>query len=218
MSEATILKELSQAIIDCDSEKATEAIKKAIAARIHPLKAIEQGLAKGLKELGDMFGRTEVFLPELIVGADIMKTCMEILEPELRKSRVQSKKIGRYLIGTVHGDIHNIGKDIVATLLTLEGFEVIDLGVDVSTATFVEKVRELQPDILGMSALLTTSILAQGEVIEALNKANLRDKVKIMVGGAPVTEEHAKRIGADAYSTDGFDAVKKAKALIEKHS
>jgi len=216
MSEDAVLEELRQGLLNYDGDKAAAATKKAIDMHIDPMKAIEQGLAKGLTELGDMFGRSEIFLPELIVGADIMKTCLQMLEPELRKSSGRGKRVGKYLIGTVSGDIHNIGKDIVAVLLTVDGFDVIDLGVDVPVKTFVDKVKEVQPEILGMSALLTTSILVQGEVIEALKKLGLRDKVKIMVGGAPVTEEHARRVGADAYSMDGFDAVKKARVLVAK--
>jgi methanogenic corrinoid protein MtbC1 len=160
-----------------------------------------------------MFGRREAFLPELVIAGEAMKAGLAILEPELWAGQARSHW-GTFLIGTVAGDIHDIGKVIVSALLIADGFEVIDLGVDVPTATFVAAVRRYQPVILGLSALLSTTIPMQGEVIKALEQAGLRDEVKVMIGGAAVTPAWADQIGADAYAKDAVEAVKLAKQLL----
>lgn len=214
MSEKEIIEELRDAVINYDLERAAKLAKKAIASRIDLLKAIEEGLAKGIKEVGEKFGNKEIFLPELIMAGETMNNALRMLEPELKNKKEKRRILGRVLIGTVAGDIHDIGKTIVAAMLTANGFEVMDLGVDVPTATFVNKVKEIQPDILALSALLTTTLPEQREVMEALEKAGLRDKVKVMVGGASTSPEWCKEIGADGYGANASEAVEVAKKLV----
>ncbi|RLI44307.1 cobalamin-binding protein [Candidatus Bathyarchaeota archaeon] len=210
------MKELADAVVAGDVEKSELIAKKCVELKLNHLEVINKGIIEPLREIGDKFGRGEIFLSELIMSAEAAKAAMEVIVPEIRKGEKKVGYLGRVVIGTVAGDIHDIGKNIVAALLTAEGFEVIDLGVDVPTEKFIDKVRELKPDILGLSALLTTTMPVQREVIEALKKAGLRDSVKVMVGGAPVTAEWAQEIGADAYGADALDAVKKAKQLLGK--
>jgi len=209
------LERLQKSVINGDIDKAASAAKAAIEAGLDPLDCIENGLAKGVRIIGERFGRGELFLMDLMAAAEAMKAGLEILEPLISKRGEEVKTLGRFLIGTVSGDIHDIGKTVVAAMLTANGFEVIDLGVDVPTEVFVDKVRELHPDILGLSALMTTTMFSQKAVIKALEEAGLRDKVKVMIGGAVVTEDWAKEIGADAWAKDALDAVEKAKKLIE---
>ena len=215
MSEAEIIEGLKKAVLNYDVEAAAELAKKAVDAGIDPVKAIEEGLAAGIREVGEKFGRKEIFLPELIMAAETMNSGLKVLEPEIKKRKTERKSMGKVLIGTVAGDIHDIGKTIVAAMLTANGFEVIDLGVDVPTETFVEKVKEHQPQILALSALLTTSMPMQKEVIEALEKAGLRDKVKVIIGGAPTSREWAKEIGAEGYGANAAEAVEIAKKLVQ---
>ncbi|RLG91997.1 dimethylamine corrinoid protein 3 [Candidatus Bathyarchaeota archaeon] len=215
MSEAEIIEGLKKAVLNYDVEAAAELAKKAVDAGIDPVKAIEEGLAAGIREVGEKFGRKEIFLPELIMAAETMNSGLKVLEPEIKKRKTERKSMGKVLIGTVAGDIHDIGKTIVAAMLTANGFEVIDLGVDVPTETFVEKVKEHQPQILALSALLTTSMPMQKEVIEALEKAGLRDKVKVIIGGAPTSREWAKEIGAEGYGANAAEAVEIAKKLAQ---
>jgi corrinoid protein of di/trimethylamine methyltransferase len=197
-------------------ESATSAAIEVVKAKVDPLKAIEDGLTQGIKEVGDKFGKGEIFLPELVMAAESMKKALEILEPELKKEKKERKTLGRVLLGTVAGDIHSIGKTIVAAMLSANGFDVYDLGTDVSPENFVAKVKELKPDILGLSALLTTTLPEQRVVIEILKKEGLRDKVKVIIGGAPASKEWAEEIGADGYGADAMEAVKVAKKLIVK--
>ena len=216
MTSTSEIKELAEAITDGDAEKSKSVAKKCVELKMDYLEVINKGVIEPLREIGDKFGRGEIFLAELVMSAEAAKAAMDVIVPEIRKEGKKVNYLGRVIIGTVAGDIHDIGKNIVAALLSAEGFEVIDLGVDVPTEKFVEKVRELKPDILGLSALLTTTMPVQREVIEALKKEGLRDSVKVMVGGAPVTAEWAQKIGADAYGADALDAVKKAKQLLNK--
>jgi trimethylamine corrinoid protein len=202
-----ILNDLRDAVYFFDDEKARILSKKAIEMGIDPAKALEKGLAMALREVGDRFGRGEAFITELIAAAQTMEAGAEILNKEIKKRGTKRKALGRVLIGTVEGDIHSIGKNIVATMLTAAGFEVIDLGIDTPTQTFIDKVKELKPDILGLSALMTTTMIKQKEIIENLRKADLRKNVKIIVGGAPVTDDWVREIGADACSLDAGTAV-----------
>jgi len=181
---------------------------------IDPVEALEEGLAKPLREVGDRFETGEAFITELIASAEVMEAGSEVLNREIARRGANRKSVGRFLIGTVEGDIHSIGKNIVSTLLIASGFEVIDLGTDVPTWTFVEKVKELEPDILGLSALMTTTMVKQKEIIGALMDLGLRSGVKIIVGGAPVTEEWVTQIGADAAGYDAGNAVQKALGLM----
>lgn len=209
-----ILKELGEAVQDFDDELARTLALRAVEAGVDPVVALEEGLAKALREVGDRFGRGEVFITELIAAAQTMEAGAEVLNEEISKRGASRKAVGRILMGTVGGDIHSIGKNIVKTMLTAAGFEVFDLGVDVPTDVFVEKVKELGPDILGLSALMTTTMVNQREVIGALNDEGLRDGVKIIVGGAPVTEKWVEEIGADACGLDAGSAVKVALELM----
>jgi len=212
MEEAT--RELRRTVLSYDVEGARLAAKKAVEVGVDPLRAIEDGLAQGIREVGDKFGKGEIFLLELVMAAQAMNSALEVLEPELKRKKKERKTLGRVLLGTVAGDIHNIGKTIVAAMLTANGFEVYDIGVDVPAETFVEKVRELKPDMLGLSALLTTTLPEQGVVIEALKKEGLRKNLKVIIGGAPASEEWAEKIGADGYGANGVEAVEVAKKVL----
>lgn len=209
-----ITRELRRTVMSYDVEGATLAAKKAVEVGVDPLRAIEDGLAQGIREVGDKFDKGEIFLPELVMAAEAMKSALEVLEPKLKRKKKERRTLGRVLLGTVEGDIHNIGKTIVAAMLTANGFEVIDVGVDVPTERFVEKVRELKPDILGLSALLTTTLPAQGAVIETLKKEGLRRTLKVIIGGAPASKEWAEKIGADGYGANAVEAVEVAKKLL----
>lgn len=213
-NEQIILNRLRDAILNYDADAAVEAAKEALNKGIDPIKAIEEGLVRGLRIVGERFSVGEAFLAELIAAAEAMKQAMGVLEPAILKSSRERRILGKVIIGTVEGDIHDIGKNIVSTMLMVSGFEVIDLGVNVPTQKFIEKVRELKPDILGMSALMTTTMTKMAEVIEALKKEGLRDKVKVIVGGAPTSREWAEEIGADGYGANALEAVEIAKRLL----
>jgi trimethylamine corrinoid protein len=215
ISMEKVIAELRRTVLDYDVEGAMLAAKKAVEAGVDPLRAIEEGLAQGIKEVGDKFGEGKIFLPELVMAAEAMKSALEILEPELKKKKEERKTLGKVLLGTVAGDIHSIGKSIVAAMLIANGFEVYDLGVDVPVERFVEKVKELKPHILGLSALITTTLPVQKDVIEALKKEGLREKLKVIVGGAPASKEWMEEIGADGYGANAVDAVEVAKKLLD---
>jgi len=214
MSAENILEKLRLAVLDYNSEEAVSAAKEVIKFKVDPLRAIEEGLAKGIREVGEKFANGEVFLPELIMAAETMKKALEVLEPELKRERKERKTLGKVLLGTVAGDIHSIGKTIVASMLTANGFEVYDIGEDVPAEKFVEKIKELKPDIVGLSGLLTTTLPEQRTVIETLKREGLREKVKVIIGGAPASREWAEEIGADGYGADASEAVKIAKKLL----
>ena len=210
-----ILEKLSTSVIEGNSEAARSAATEALAAQLDPLEAIENGLAKGLREVGRRFEAGEMFLMQLILSGEAMKTGVEVLRPEVLRQKKQLAASGKFLIGTVEGDIHDIGKSIVAAMLTAEGFDVVDMGVDIPDKIFVEKTKGLKPNILGLSALMTTTRTKQKDVIEALKQAGTRNAVRVMVGGATVTPEWAQQIGADAYGEDAIEATKKAKQLMK---
>jgi len=209
-----ILERLANSVLEGNSEAAKTAVADALANHVDPLEAVENGLAKGLRDVGRRFEAGEMFLMQLILSGEAMKTGLELLKPEMLRQKKQLAVSGRFLIATVEGDIHDIGKSIVAAMLTAEGFDVVDLGVDISDKVFVEKTKELKPDILGLSALMTTTRTKQRDVIEALKRAGVRNDVKVIVGGATVTPEWAKEIGADAYGEDAIDATKKTRQLL----
>jgi trimethylamine corrinoid protein len=210
-----IFKELKEALFFFEVKKAVALAEKVVEQGIDPVEALEEGLAKPLREVGNRFETGEAFITELIASAEVMEAGAEVLNREIARRGANRESTGRFLIGTVEGDIHSIGKNIVATLLNASGFEVIDLGTDVPTRTFVEKVRELEPDILGLSALMTTTMVKQKEIVGALTDAGLRSNVKVIVGGAPVTEEWVQDIGADAAGFDAGNAVQKAINLMK---
>jgi len=209
-----LIKKVVDAILEYDPEKTTEAVKEALNAGVPPLEIMEKGVTQALKEVGKMFSEGKIFLPELIMAGEAGKAALSILEPKIKERKETIKSYGKVLLATVEGDIHDIGKSLVGAVLMANGFEVIDIGVDVPTDKLVEKVKELKPDVVGLSALMTTTMLNQEKVIKKLEEAGLRNTVKVIVGGAPVTEEWAKKIGADAYGADAMDTVKKIKKLL----
>lgn len=180
-----------------------------------PLAAIEQGLKSGMDVVGEGFARGELFIPDLVMSAEAMKAAIAVLEPEMLRRKQQRQVLGRVVIGTVQGDIHEIGKTLVATMLAANGFEVRDLGVDVSPQRFVDAVRETNANVVGLSALLTTTLLNQETVILTLQEAGLRDQVKVIIGGVPASPEWAEEIGADGYAENATEAVEVVKRLVQ---
>ena len=213
MSEE-LFKKLSQAVIDGEPEDAEALAREALEKGIDPLACINNGLMVGISEVGELFSKGDYFLPELIIGADTMKVALDILEPALTGGQ-QRDVVGRVVLGTVEGDLHEIGKTLVATMLTANGFQVTDIGVDKKADDFVKAVQEVNADIVGASALLTTTMLQQKKLIEKLEEAGIRDRVKVMIGGAPVTDSFATEIGADGYAEDAISAVDLAYRLID---
>jgi len=205
---------LAQAVIEGEPEDAEVLAKEALAQGLDPLACITHGLTIGIQEVGKLFASGDYFLPELIIGADAMKAALDILEPELKGDQKRDV-VGRVVLGTVEGDLHEIGKTLVGTMLIANGFQVKDIGVDKKPDDFVTAIKEMEADIVGASALLTTTMLQQKKLIEALESAGLRNKVKVLVGGAPVTENFAKEIGADGYAEDAISAVDMAFRLID---
>jgi corrinoid protein of di/trimethylamine methyltransferase len=207
------LEDLRKVVVEFDMDNAEKAAKDAIAAGVDPIEAAKT-LTDAIREIGDAFGKGELFLPDLVCAAEVLKKAIPIITEEITRQGKNSKSIGKVVIGTVFGDIHSIGKGMVATLLYASGFEVIDLGINVKSEEFLKAVRENKPDILAMSALLTTTAMEQKNVIEGLKKEGLRDKVKVIVGGSPINQEFADSIGADGYGATAPDGVKVAKRLL----
>jgi corrinoid protein of di/trimethylamine methyltransferase len=205
--------ELKRAVLTFDGEKAETVARRLIAQGADPVQCAE-ALSDSLRIIGDRYSAGEAFIPELFAAAKVAKGALSLITDEMRKQGKKAKSLGKVVIGTVCGDIHSIGKDIVATLLSTEGFEVIDLGVNVKAAEFLKAVGDHQPDILALSALLTTTAMEQRNVIEGLKRAGMRDKVKVLVGGSPVNQEFADMIGADGYGSTGPSGVKIARQLI----
>lgn len=205
---------LAEAVIEGETDDAEALAKKALEMGLDPLQCITEGLTKGIQKVGELFASGEYFLPELIIGADAMKTALDILEPALVGDQAR-EVVGTIVLGTVEGDLHEIGKTLVGTMLTANGFKVIDIGADKTGSEFIDAIKDSGADIVGASALLTTTMLQQKKLVEALEEAGLRDKVKVMVGGAPVTESYTKKIGADGYAEDAISAVDLAFRLID---
>lgn len=205
---------MRQSIIDGDPEQVERLARESLALGIDPLEAINRGFVEGVNHVGEQFGLGEMFLPDLVMGGEAMKAAVAILEPEMQRRGSQRDSLGTVVLGTVKGDIHEIGKTLVMTMLSASGFQVHDLGVDVPVERFVAKVREVRADIVGLSALLTTTMPGQRQVVEALTREGLRARVKVMVGGAPVSHAWAKEIGADGYGEDAMAAVTLAKRLV----
>lgn len=214
MAKEEILKEAAESIINHDKAKAEEVANRALAQGLDPLEVITRGFREGIIQVGDLFGRGEIFMPELLDAAAAMKTANTILTAALPEGAQQKK--GKVVVGTVQGDIHDIGKLLVVSLLQVNGFDVFDLGHDVEIGKFISKALEVEADIIGTSALLTTTMTGQKTLEEELRKAGLKPRFKTMVGGAPVTQRWADRIGADAYGEDASEAVKKALDLMGK--
>jgi len=206
MVENPTLESLRESIINLDFDGAERAVKEAIGKGISPLEAIES-VRNAMKTVGDRFEKREYFLSELVVAGEIAKEAMKVIGPFIQRERVESR--GTVILATVYGDIHSIGKDIVGVLLSAAGFEVIDLGVNVPAEEIVEAVRKNEPNILGLSALLTVTMVEMEVVIRELEKAGLREGLKVIVGGSPVTDEFAKKIGADHRAADAVEGVNK---------
>jgi len=214
MSKEDLLKQARQAVMEGDEDAAVAMAHKVIAEGINPVEIINEGLSPAMTEVGDGFANEEIPLPGVLVAAEAMTRAIEIMEPHIAKEEV-AETLGTVVIGTVEGDIHDIGKRIVATMLKVYGFEVHDLGRDVPIDVFVEKAKELKPDILGSSSLMTTTMGGQKILEEKLRAAGLRDNLKTMIGGAATTQEWADKIGCDCYAEDANDTVLKAKELIK---
>lgn len=207
-----LFKEMAENLYRGEAEKVAELTRKALERGLAPGEILNSGLIAGMERVGRDFRDGILFVPEVLIAARAMKAGMEILRPLLAETGVVG--LGTFVIGTVKGDLHDIGKNLVAMMLEGAGFNVVDLGVDTPPEKFVEAVKEHGAQIVGMSALLTTTMVQMKKVIEALEEAGLRDRVKIMVGGAPVTQDYADEIGADGYAPNASLAVEKAKALL----
>jgi trimethylamine corrinoid protein len=218
MGENEILVKLKQAVIDLNQDAAMAAAKEAIEAGVEPLKAIEEGLQPGIEIIGDKFDKLECFLPELIGSANVFRAAVDVFEPEIAKSGISKHTSGIAVIGTVKGDIHKIGKDIVVLLLKTRGFEVHDLGEDVPASEFLKAAENFNADIVGLSALLNTTMPAQQDVINLFKEQGVREKYMLMVGGAPVTQEWADEIGADAYAKTAEEGVSIALKHMSENS
>lgn len=210
-----LLSAISKSIADIKPDETVDLTRQAIAAGLEPLSIINEGLVPGMDIVGAKFQTGQYFIPHLVTAAGGMKQAMALLEPELRARQEKMETPGTLVIGTVQGDIHEIGKSLVGTMMSVNGFQVHDLGVDVPPEAFVAKVQETGANLVGLSALLTTTMTFQEEVIEALIEAGVRDQVKVIVGGAPVSQEWADTIGADGYAEDAVGAVKLAKQLMQ---
>jgi len=213
MSE-DLLARITESIVEGEPESVVALTRKALESGLQPLEIINQGLVPGVNVAGEKFARGEFFLPHLLIAAKGMQAAMELLEPELGARQQVHEAVGTVVIGTVQGDIHEIGKSLVGTMLSANGFKVYDLGVDVPKEDFVARVKETGADLLGLSALLTTTMIGQREVIENLVQAGIRDQVKVIVGGAPVSQAWADEIGADAYAENAMDAVEVARRVL----
>jgi 5-methyltetrahydrofolate--homocysteine methyltransferase len=208
------MSQLARAIDEGDREKAVALAKEALNSGIDASEIISRGLQAGMSVVGDKYSSGEYFLPDMLMAARAMKTALEEIKPALGKTGIPT--IGRVVIGTVAGDMHDVGKNVVATFLGGSGFEVHDLGLNVADQAFVDEVRAKKADILGLSALLTTTMPLMGRIIQLLDEAGLRSSVKVIVGGAPVTQDYADYIGADAYAHDGGKAIRVCRQLMGK--
>jgi len=208
-----LFKKMAEAVIEGDEERTVSLAKEALSKGVNPTEAIEKGFAEGMKEIGRLFETLEIYLPQVIVSADAMTAGVEVFRQYLLGQEGELPKT-TVLLGTIEGDVHDIGKNIVKIMLESNGFKVYDLGRDVPVFNFIEKVKELSPDIVGVSALMTTTMVYMPKLIEALKEEGLRGKVKVMVGGAPVLPKWAKEIGADGYGESAMEAVRVAKSLV----
>ena len=214
MPNQRLFNEMTKAVVDGLPDKARELADEALRTGVDPLEAIDQGFKPGMDIVGEGFAKAELFIPDLMMAGEAMKVAIATLEPELVKRKQERRVLGKVVIGTVEGDIHEIGKTLVATMLAASGFEIRDLGVNVSAQQFVDAVRDVEADVVGLSSLLTTTVLHQETVIQALTEAGLREQVKVIIGGVPASPEWAEEIGADAYADNATEAVKVVKDLV----
>ncbi len=216
MSKEEILARMGKAIIEGNKDEAEALAKEALEEKMDLIEVIEKGYVPGIQKVGDLWEKGEYFLPELITSAECMKSAVNILQPEMEKAQIQTQSKGKVVIGTVEGDIHDIGKNLVSSMLSANGFDVHDLGADVKLERFVEKAEEVDANFICLSALLTTTMLGQKRVVEILKEKGLSDRIKILVGGAPVNQKWADDIGADGYGENAMVAVKVAQKIIEE--
>jgi trimethylamine corrinoid protein len=216
MNNEEFLNNVINAIVEGNKDEAVQLAQRAIAEKMGLSEVIEKGYIPGIKKVGQLWEEGEYFLPELIRSAECMKAAMEIMQPELEKAQIEVSSAGKIVIGTVEGDIHDIGKNLVASILSANGFDVVDLGADVKLETFIERAKEVNANIICLSALLTTTMTGQKKFIQLLKEKGLYGQFKVMVGGAPINQKWADDIGADGYSENALTAVSAAKKLVEK--
>jgi corrinoid protein of di/trimethylamine methyltransferase len=214
MGDEGIFEQLKQSIVDQDEDAVLEAVNKALADGVEPRTIIDKGLLPGLNVIGEQFENEDIFLPELMQAALAFQAAMAILEPRIKAAGGDGQKKGKIVLGTVKGDLHSIGKNILKLLFETSGFEVWDLGIDVDLFKFVDKAKEVDADIIAMSALLTTTLVGQRDVIEALKDQGTRDKFKVIIGGGATTAEWAETIGADGWAGSAYEAVNLANRLV----
>jgi len=216
MDKKQLMENIVRSIIDGDQVKAQENAREALNINIDPLEVVESGFSRGMAIVGESFERGESYLPELLMAAATFNAAMEILEPEIEAQNKEIAKAGTVLLGTVKGDVHDLGKNIVAMVLETNGFSVVDIGVDVPSLNFIEEAKNVKADVIALSSLMTTTMPAQREIIEILKEKNLRDEYFVIVGGGPVSEEWAERIGADGFGKTAVDAVELIKRLLKR--
>jgi len=216
VAKQKILEKLTSSVIEGNEELARQGALESVQEGLDPLEAVEAGLSKGMQVIGQKFGDGEVYLPELLMAANAFDAAMSILKPELEREKKSTAKQGVVLIGTVKGDLHNIGKNIVGTVLSTHGFEVVDIGIDNGPLNFIQEAEKAKADIIALSSLMTTTMPAQKEVIDTLKELKLRDNYYVIVGGGPVTQDWADRIGADGYGETAIDAVGLVKKLMKQ--
>lgn len=214
MQRDEIFENLKIAIVEGDGTMAREMSEQAVEADIDPLEAVEMGLAKGMEVVGDRFECGEAYLPELMMAGDAFKAAMEVLRPELLRQKKETTIAGTVVLASVKGDLHSIGKNILANVLETHGFSVVDVGVDNGALAIIQEAQKSNADVIGLSALMTTTMPAQREVIEALKELGLRDQYRVVVGGGPVTREWADEIGADGFGENAIQAVELLKGLL----
>lgn len=215
MEEKDLFASMAKAIVEAEGKALVRLVQTALAQSISPLRIISEGIRPGLDDVGQRFSQCDFFIPELIMAAEAVKGGLAMVNETIAKSGAMREYVGHLMICSVEGDVHNIGKDIIVSLANVRGFQVTDLGVDVPDQKIVQKVAELEPDVLGLSALMTTTMIKQRGVIEALQEAGLREHVKVLVGGAPVTPEWANQIGADGTAADAVGAVEMCQRIME---
>jgi len=216
MTKDDLLKDMAQAIVEGDRQSAEALAKEALARNLDLHEVVEKGYIPGIQKVGDLWERGDYFLPELITSAECMKAAMAVLRPALERARIADVSLGKVVIGTIEGDIHDIGKNLVASMLSANGFEVSDLGADVKLERFIQSALDMKADFICLSALLTTTMLGQLRFMELLKERGLRSQFKVLVGGAPVNQKWADSIGADGYAENAPAAVKLAKSLRGK--
>jgi corrinoid protein of di/trimethylamine methyltransferase len=216
MDKNQILEKLAAVVIDGTEDEARVLAQAVVANKIDPLEAIEHGLSKGMEIIGGRFECGDAYLPELLMAAASFNAAMAVLKPEIEAQKKQVVKLGKVLIGTVKGDVHSIGKDIVASVLDTSGFEVVDIGVDNPSLNIIQEAEKVQADVIALSSVMTTTMPAQKEVIDTLKEMGIRQKYFVIIGGGPVNQEWADRIGADGYGKSAIDAVALVKGLMAK--